>query len=669
MSSSTVNWGILGAGAIARAFANGVKQSKHAKLVAIGSRTQSKADAFAKEFAIPTAHGSYEALLADPNVQAVYIATPHPQHAPWAIAAAKAGKHLIVEKPLAPNYGQAMAIVEAAEVHHVFLMEAFMYRCHPQTAKVVQLIREGAIGKVSVIQATFSFQSGFNPDSRLWSNESAGGGILDVGCYPVSYARLIAGAATGKDFADPIHVSGAGKLHPQTKVDEYALATLKFPGDIVANLATGVGLNQENVVRIFGTEGSITLSNPWVANREGNAPSKFTLNKKGKAEEITVDSPVTSFALEIDIASQAILAGRTQAPSPAMTPADTLGNIRTLDQWRQAVGVVYEFEKPGKVPTVTGRPLARSPQATMKYGKVERLDKPVSRLVMGCDNQPNLPHAAAMFDDFFEHGGNTFDTAYIYGGGAHERQLGQWIKTRNLREQVVVIVKGAHTPHCHPFPLSQQLKESLERSEFGYADIYIMHRDNPEVPVGEFVDVLNEHVKAGRIKIFGGSNWSIQRIQEANAYAAKKGLQPFSLVSNNFSLARMVDPVWHGCISASDPQSRAWLTETQTPLFAWSSQARGFFLPGRAAPDKKEDAELVRCWYSEDNFQRLARANELAKKKNVLPINIALAYVLSQPFPTFPLIGPRYLSETRTSFPALDITLTPEELKWLNLEA
>jgi aryl-alcohol dehydrogenase-like predicted oxidoreductase len=142
----------------------------------------------------------------------------------------------------------------------------------------------------------------------------------------------------------------------------------------------------------------------------------------------------------------------------------------------------------------------------------------------------------------------------------------------------------------------------------------------------------------------------------------------FAAVSNNFSLARMIDAVWAGCISASDPDSRGWFARTQLPLLAWSSQSRGFFLPGRAAPDKLDDAELVRCWYSEDNFKRLERVNEMAKKRNVLPINIALAYVLNQPFPTFALIGPRQLSETRTSLAALDIELSPKELRWLNLE-
>jgi aryl-alcohol dehydrogenase-like predicted oxidoreductase len=245
--------------------------------------------------------------------------------------------------------------------------------------------------------------------------------------------------------------------------------------------------------------------------------------------------------------------------------------------------------------------------------------------------------------------------------------LGEWIKTRNIRSEVVILDKGAHTPFCDPENLTKQFLTSLERLQTDYVDMYMMHRDNTDIPVSEFIDVLNEHRSAGRMRAFGASNWSFLRVQEANEYARSKGLEGFSAVSNNFSLARMVAPPWAGCISASDRVSRAWLTETQMPLMPWSSQARGFFT-GRAHPDDRSDEELVRCWYSDDNFQRLERVNAMAKERGVLPINIALAYVLNQPFPTFPLIGPRQLSETRTSFPALEIELSPEEVRWLNLE-
>jgi predicted dehydrogenase/aryl-alcohol dehydrogenase-like predicted oxidoreductase len=664
--SASLNWGILGAGGIAKAFAKGLQSSKTGKLLAIGSREIAKAEAFAKEFGAAKSHGSYEALLADPEVHAVYIATPHPYHAEWAIKAAAAKKHLLVEKPIGLNFGEAMAIVEAARLNDVFLMEAYMYRCHPQTHKLVELLREKAIGEVRVINATFSFHAGFNPQGRLFNNALGGGGILDVGGYCTSMARLIAGVATGHDFAEPTHVGGAGHLG-QTGADEWAIASLKFPGEILANLSTGVSVNQENVLRIFGSEGNIFIPNPWTPARDGGQ-CKIVLHRKEKAaQDIVIESPMQLYGIEADTVAQYI--DQRQAASPAMSWEDTLGNARLLDRWRQAIGLVYESEKPQSIPTVHRRPLKVAPKNNMKSGRITGLDKNISRLVMGCDNQSNLPHAAVMFDDFFERGGNAFDTAYIYGGGAQERLLGQWIKARGVRDQVAVIVKGAHSPHCDPHSISKQLTESLERLGTDHADVYIMHRDNPAIPVGEFVDVLNEHTKAGRIKVFGGSNWELSRVDAANDYARKKGLKSFSVVSNNFSLARMIHPIWGGCIAASDPDSRAWFTKTQIPLLAWSSQARGFFLPGKAAPEKTDDAEMVRTWYSDDNFERLKRVNELAERRHVLPINIALAYVLSQPFPTYALIGPRRLDETESSLRGLDVALSLEEVKWLNLES
>jgi aryl-alcohol dehydrogenase-like predicted oxidoreductase len=273
-----------------------------------------------------------------------------------------------------------------------------------------------------------------------------------------------------------------------------------------------------------------------------------------------------------------------------------------------------------------------------------------------------------MFDDWFERGGNCFDTAYVYGGGLCEVALGWWVKNRNVRKDVVIIGKGAHTPCCDPRNLTNQLHQSLERQHTDYFDIYMMHRDNLAIPVGEFVEVLNEHVKAGRIKVFGGSNWTLARVDEANAYAKAHGLQGFGMVSNNFALSHLLQPMWAGCLHSSDAASRKWFTDRQMPLFPWSSQGRGFFVEGNAAPDKKDDPDLMRWWYSDDNFKRLERARELAKNRGCLPINIALAYVLCQPFPTFPLIGPRNLWETRTSLRALEIQLSPQELAWLSLD-
>lgn len=664
--SKILNWGIIGAGGMAKIFARSLGNSKTGKLIAVGGKSQEKADKFGQEFKLTRCYGCFEDLLSDRDVQAVYIAIPHSFHAEWAIKSAKAGKHILCEKPIGINHSEAMAIIEAASENDVFLMEALMYRCHPQTAKLIELIKQKIIGKVKVIQATFSFCAGFDSQSRLFNNSLGGGGILDVGCYCISMVRLIAGIANGKNFEEPIEVKGVGYIGEKSRVDEYAIASLRFPGGIIAEISAGVAVDQENVVRIFGEEGSITVLNPWIPSREGGL-TKILINKKGKVQKIGIKTERWLYAIEADTVAKNIKA--RQAPSPAMTWEDTLGNMKTLDLWRSSFGFVYDSEKPeAQILPVSKKPLTVRSNSKMKYGKIPGVGKPVSRLVMGADNQETITHASVMFDDFFERGGNCFDTAWIYGQeGRCEKLLGQWIKNRKIREKVVILGKGAHTPFCNPEDLTKQLIESLARLQTDYLDIYLLHRDNPEIPAGEFIEVLNEHKKAGRIHAFGGSNWSLQRIEEANQYARLKGLTGFSAVSNNFGLAQMIHPIWEGGVSSSDKLSRDWFTKTQLVLMAWSSQARGFFT-GRAHPDNLSDEELVRCWYSADNFERLNRVNEMAKKFNCSPINIALAYVLCQPFPTFALIGPRILSETKTSFLGLDIELTSSDIHWLNLE-
>lgn len=340
-STSKLRWGILGAGGIAKAFAQGLAQSKTGDLLAIGSRTQEKADTFGQELNVPHRHGSYGALLADPDVDAVYIATPHPQHAEWAIKTAQAKKHLLVEKPLGMNFQEGSAIVEAAREHDVFLMEAFMYRCHPQTQRLIELLRARVIGDVRVIHATFSFHADFDPQSRIFNNGLGGGGILDVGCYPVSMARLIAGVATGKDFAEPLDVKAVGHLG-KTGVDEWSVAVLKFPGGIVAQLSTGVAVQQENVVRIDGTGGSILIPLPWAPARDGGT-SKIIVTRESEPipREMIIESPMQIYTIEADT----VAAHLAQRQAPAMTPADSLGNMRTLDAWRKEIGLVYEQER------------------------------------------------------------------------------------------------------------------------------------------------------------------------------------------------------------------------------------------------------------------------------------------------------------------------------------
>ncbi|WP_433006555.1 aldo/keto reductase [Kribbella sp. CA-294648] len=658
MQNSKLRWGILGTGNIASRFASQVPASATGVLAAVGSRSQTSADAFGDKYDIPHRHASYDELLADETVDAVYIATPHPLHPEWAIKAAEAGKHVLCEKPLAINRAWAATMIEAAIRNDVFLMEAYMYRCLPQTKLVAQLVRDGAIGKVHQIQASFAFQASFNPESRIFADDLAGGGILDVGGYPVSMARLIAGAAIGAPYAEPAAVTAVGQVG-ETGADEWSVATLFFDSGMTAQVSTGVRLGDENRVRVLGSEGYLVIEDPWFAG--DGKPTHVTLHKVGEEPRDISAEPAFIYTAEADAVAAAI----EQRQAPEMTWADTLGNLDVQDAWRKAIGQQYASERDDVlIPTATGRPLARREDAPMTYGKVPGLDKQVSRLVMGVDNQQTLPHAATMFDDFVERGGTTFDTAYIYGGGRGEKLLGQWITSRGNRDEVVVIGKGAHTPYCDPESITRQLNESLERLQTDHVDLYLMHRDNEDIPVGEFVDVLDEHFRAGRMKAFGGSNWSTARFDEANAYAAANGKQPFTLLSNHLSLARAYDVPWAGCRHVSDDESQAWLRDRQVALFPWSSQARGFFT-GRAKPEDRSDEELVRCFYSDGNFERLRRAEELAGKYGVEPTAIALAWLLNQPYPVFPLIGPRHLSETRTSLPGLSVELSGDEVAWL----
>ena len=658
-------WGIIGTGKIAETFAKGVAASRSGDVLAVGSRATETAERFGQTFSIPRRYGSYGEVLADPEIDAVYIATPHPFHAPWAIRAAEAGKHILCEKPLGINHAEAMAVVEAARRHDVFLMEGYMYRCHPQTRKLVDLIRDGAIGEVRLIQATFAFSIDAGPEHRLRNHALAGGGILDVGGYPASMVRLIAGAATGASFANPSEVKATGTIGAESRVDEWTVASLGFESGIVGQLMTGIAVRGDNVVRVFGSEGDLFVPAPWTLR--GSSPeTEIIVHRRDAAEARIV--PVKAEADPWTIEAETITKHLADRQVPSMTWDDSLGNMQTLDRWRDEIGLVFDQELPGATRApLHGRPLAKRGDARMPYGTIAGIDKPVSRLVMGVDNQRTMPHAEVMFDDFFERGGTCFDTAWQYAGGACEKVLGSWIEQRGVRDQVVILDKGAHTPFCTPEDAESQLSQSLERLWVDQVDLYMLHRDNPEVPVGEFIDVLNRLQRAGKLHIFGASNWTVERVVEANTWAAKNGLNGFTMISNNFSLARMIEPVWAGCRSASDPETRAWLEETQMPIFPWSSQARGFFT-GRAKPGDHSDPELVRCWYSADNFQRLERVNQLAAERDVPPIAIALAWVLNQPFPTFPLIGPRALSETRSSFQALEVDLTRGEVVWLNLE-
>lgn len=317
----------------------------------------------------------------------------------------------------------------------------------------------------------------------------------------------------------------------------------------------------------------------------------------------------------------------------------------------------------------------------MKYGQLDGINKKISRLVQGTVmvNGDDYDKEFALLDAVYEMGCTTFDTGHVYGNGTNERAVGKWVRERGLREQIVMIGKGAHhnadRKRVTPFDITADIHDSLARFQFDYIDLYLLHRDDESIAVEPIVDVLNEHLAAGRIRAFGGSNWSYKRIEAANAYATQNGLVPFVASSPNFSLAEQVQEPWEGCISISGNKGEAardYYLEHKTPLFTWSSLAGGFF-SGRFTRDNLDgfdsylDKLCVTSYCYEENFKRLDRVKILAEEKGLSIPQIAMAYVMNQPLDIYALVGCATPDEFKQNMEAMALDLSEADIAWLEL--
>ncbi len=254
MPNRPLKWGLLSTAKINRALIPPLRASHRSQLVAVASRTQATADAYAQQWDIPKAHGSYEALLADPEVDVIYNPLPNHMHSEWTIKALEAGKHVLCEKPIALTTAEVDAMIAAAHKNGKVLAEAFMYRHHPQTLKVTELVNSGAIGKLELIRGSFTFNIEVEADIRL-SPETGGGAIWDVGCYPIGYSRLIAGS-------EPLEVFGQ-QVAGKTGVDDSFFGQMKFPGDVYAQFDCGFRSPLRQHLEIVGSAATITVPTPF----------------------------------------------------------------------------------------------------------------------------------------------------------------------------------------------------------------------------------------------------------------------------------------------------------------------------------------------------------------------------------------------------------------------
>ena len=662
-----IKWGILGTGAIAKAFADALQETE-GELVAVASQSLQRAEDFSKSYNCTAIEG-YQSVISLPEVEAIYVATPHTSHFELSAECLRNKKAVLCEKPMTINATETMALIDISRKNNTLLMEAFMYKIHPQTQQVMKVIQENLTSPLS-IRAEFCFSVDVPESHRLVNKELGGGSILDIGCYPMSISRHAVGAVHGKNFMNPVSIEGQGELNSQG-IDLNASAKLVFEDGSLAEIKSATNLSSASDVEISDGKTTIVLNQPWHCGEFTERKSQITLKKSnGDKESIDITTDKGLYALEIDHFSENLKNHNTE--SDLIPHNDSHGNMIALDTWRKELKVVYDEDRGERrqLPIIS----QNTPRESLPTLSIPGLDKELSRIVFGCDNQSDTNHAFAMFDHFYSKGGNVFDTAYIYNNGKSDFYLGSWMESRNLRDEVVVLGKGAHTPDCLPEKIRPQLEETLSRMSTSYLDIYCLHRDNESLPVEGFIDTLNDLKNEGLIKVFGASNWSLERFKEANEYAEKEGKEAFTILSNNFSLAHMNNPVWPGCFSCSEDEYVNYLKEKQIAIFPWSSQARGFFLDSQefsgashVADPNREEQERV--WGSEDNLERRSRCFELASKKSVDPIQMALAFVLNLEFPSFPLIGPRNFFETESSLEATKIELSLEETSWLNLKS
>ena len=317
----------------------------------------------------------------------------------------------------------------------------------------------------------------------------------------------------------------------------------------------------------------------------------------------------------------------------------------------------------------------------MKYTEIPYVNKPVSRLVYGCAGGPFArgEDASERLDAAYAAGVNFLDTAAVYG--LSEVSVGRWIRERGLQEKIVLLSKC-----CHPAPdgtkrvsadvILSYFEQFRERSGLDYCDIYILHRDDPEVPVGEIVETLNRLHEEGRIGAFGGSNWTVGRIEEANAYAKEHGLIPFTVSSPNFSLAHQIGDMWGGMSETiTGPEhaaDRAWYEKNRMPVIAHSALGHGLF-SGRLGSGDLETADRVLDVFGmkglayAENFERLRRCEVLAGEKQVTVAEIAMAWVFCSPMNVFPVVSTSSPERLEKNIGAMDLVLTKEECAWLNL--
>ncbi len=328
MTDQPLRWGLLSTANINEALFEPLRSSKRNKLVAVASRNQATADAYARENKISKAYGSYEALLADPEIDVIYNPLPNHLHAAWTVNAVEAGKHVLVEKPIALSVAEVDAMEAAAKKHQRVVTEAFMYRHHPQTLKIIEMVNAGKLGKVKFVRGCFSFV--FNRENNYRSHPAQGGGSLwDVGCYPLNFTRTVLAA-------EPVEVF-AWQVAGSTGIDETFIAQMRFPGDIYAQFDCSFNIPFRASMEVLGVKGRLSVPMPF---KPGEKEHIYLTHPHDVTDTITIKGQALYLG-EVEDMADAVLLGKP----PRVSLADSRGNVA-------AIQALFESARTGKPVTL-----------------------------------------------------------------------------------------------------------------------------------------------------------------------------------------------------------------------------------------------------------------------------------------------------------------------------
>lgn len=332
---SKLRWGILGTGNIARQFATGVRASRTGVLAAVGSRSPATAEAFARQFEVPVALGSYDALIQDRSYDALYVSLPNSMHYEWTIKALRAGKHVLCEKPISVTAAEAQEMFAVAQQTGRVLVEAFMYRAHPQTIAAVEAIRSGAIGTPRLVRTSFCYRTRKIEGNIRFDPTLAGGALMDIGCYCISFARLIAGA-------EPTQIEAIG-LKCEQGVDISVMGQMRFPGDLLATFTCSMNTQADNAAQVCGDEGYLTIPVPWkppagkgqvLIERQIPPKQDGGAAQRPASERIAIDDARDVYAVEADAFADVI----AHKQPPFVLPAESVGNMLVIERVRSRIG-------------------------------------------------------------------------------------------------------------------------------------------------------------------------------------------------------------------------------------------------------------------------------------------------------------------------------------------